>query len=121
LTRKEHKRDIKFVARLCGVLVVLLLLLTFNAYACVLPLQPPTQMDGSSNTEEPSRQTCDASLEIGPHSEHSSNHGIFSLHVDFDASVQLPKTVFTVSLSRQPLRSHDAPTHPSIKTTVLRI
>lgn len=41
LTRKERKRNIHFMARLCDVLGVLLLLLTFNAYACVLPLQPP--------------------------------------------------------------------------------
>ena len=38
-------------------LVSLLLVLTFNAYACILPLQTPSQMDCSSTTEQPVRQT----------------------------------------------------------------
>lgn len=112
------------MVRLCAILAALLILLTFNAYACVLPLQTASQMDCSSNTgqtEEPSRQTCDAFLEIGPHSEHPSNYGIFSLHVDFDIPVQLSDSIRSVSLPVQPLRVPYTPTHPSIHTTVLRI
>lgn len=60
--------------RLCTSLVFLLLLLTFNAYACVLPLQTASNMDCSSTTEDSPRQTCDAFLEIGPHSKHISDH-----------------------------------------------
>jgi hypothetical protein len=57
--------------RLSPILVFLLLVLTFNAYACVLPLQPVSGMDCSSTTEQPVRQTCDAFLELGPQSHAS--------------------------------------------------
>ena len=42
--------------RIAIFLVLLLLILTFNAYACLLPLQPES-MDCSSATEQPVRQT----------------------------------------------------------------
>jgi hypothetical protein len=94
---------------------------TVCPYACVLPTPTPSQMDCSSTTQEPMRQTCDAFLEIGPHSEHSSNHSIFTIYADFDVSVPLLDTAFTISLSAEPLLRLDTPIHPSIQTTVLRI
>jgi hypothetical protein len=50
--------------RIAVFLVFLLLILTFNAYACVLPLQTVTQTDCPSDTEDQARQTCDAFLEL---------------------------------------------------------
>ena len=107
------------MARLCTFLVFLLLLLTFNAYACVLPLQTSTQMDCPSNTEEPSRQACDAFLEIGPHS--SSDNGFSPIHLDFAVVIQPPRAAVTAAQPTQQLLVRDTPTHPSIQTTVLRI
>ena len=121
LTMSGSMCTIHGMARLCACLALLLLLLTFNAYACVLPTPTPSQMGCSSTTQEPIRQTCDAFLEIGPHSEHSSNHSLFTIHADFDVAVPLLDTTFTVSLSAEPLRRLDTPIHPSIQTTVLRI
>ena len=114
------------MARLCGLLVVLLLLLTFNAYACVLPLPSSSvQMDCSSHAEEPVRQTvrqaCDAFLELGPHSQFSSNHAESTFNLEYTVTVQLPDTLVFVSVPTPPPRTADAPTHPSIPTTVLRI
>lgn len=109
------------MSRLSSSLVFLLLLLTFNAYACVLPLQTSSNMDCSSTTDESSRQTCDAFLEIGPHSKHVS---------DQSSSI----TPLEVALSFSPLNIectnclfHTLPVientgvHISILTTVLRI
>jgi len=110
------------MARLCGLLVVLLLLLTFNAYACVLPLPSPSvQMDCSSHADEPVRQTCDAFLELGPQSQFSSHHAESTFNLEYAVPVQLPDTFVFVSVPTPPPRSADAPTHPSIPTTVLRI
>lgn len=114
------------MARLCVLLVVLLLLLTFNAYACVLPLPSSSvQMDCSSHADETDRQTvrqtCDAFLEIGPHSQFSSNHADGTFNLEYAVPVQLPDTFVFVSVPTQPPRSADTPTHPSIPTTVLRI
>ncbi|OQW36021.1 MAG: hypothetical protein A4E20_08730 [Nitrospira sp. SG-bin2] len=108
--------------RMATFLALLLLVLTFNAYACILPLQSATQMDCSSETEEPVRGTCDAFLEIGPHSQFSSNHAIGSLHLECTAPVQvLPDTFIPLVRMTEPPRSADTPIHPSIHTTVLRI
>lgn len=109
------------MARLCGFLAVLLLLLTFNAYACVLPLSTTSEMNCSSTTEEPIRQTCDAFLEIGPHSESSSNYGVTTLHLDFDAPGQFLETGLPVSQPLRPPRGADTEAHLSIQTTVMRI
>ena len=114
------------MARLCGVLVVLLLLLTFNAYACVLPLPSSSvQMNCSSHADEPVqqtvRQTCDAFLELGPHAQFSSNHHDNTFNVEYVVPVQLPDTFVFVSVPTPPPRSVDILTHISIPTTVLRI
>src|SRR5215510_10927775 len=114
------------VARLCGLLVVLLLLLTFNAYACVLPLPSSSvQMHCSSDVDEPVqqtvRQTCDAFLELGPHTQVSSDHHDTTFNLQYLVPVQLPDTFVFVCVPTPPPRSADTPTHPSIPTTVLRI
>jgi len=108
--------------RMATFLVLLLLVLTFNAYACILPLQSATKMDCSSGTEEPVRETCDAFLEIGPHSQFSSNHAANTFHLECVAPVHvLPDTRIPLVRVTEPPRSADTPIHPSIHTTVLRI
>jgi hypothetical protein len=102
-------------------LTCLLLVLTFNAYACLLPLPTPSGMDCSSDSHEPVRQTCDAFLEIGPHSEFSSNPSVTALHFDFAVPAQIIHVVFFVSQPDQLPRSRDTPVHSSIQSTVLRI
>ena len=110
------------MARICTLLVLLLLVLTFNAYTCVLPLPAQSGMDCSSHTEEPVRQVCDAFLDLGPHSHVSSHHhGLTTITLDFEVAVQLPVTVFSGLIPDHPPRDADTPPHFSIQTTVLRI
>ena len=100
----------------------LLLVLTFNAYACVLPLQTASQMDCSSATEQPVRQTCDAFIEWGPQSHASFSHELPVLKVlEFEVAPQLPTPVVLVVRPEHPPRGADTPIHLSIPTTVLRI
>ena len=107
--------------RIATVLVLLLFVLTFNAYACLLPLQPES-MDCSSATEQPVRQTCDAFLELGPQSPASSSQELPILKVlEFEAAVQMPTSQFLVFRSEHPPCDVDTPIHLSIPTTVLRI
>lgn len=108
--------------RMATFLVFLLLVLTFNAYACILPLQPATHMDCSSGTEAPVRETCDAFLEIGPNSQVSSNHAANTFHLECVVPVPvLPNTLIPLVRETQPPRNTETPIHPSIQTTVLRI
>jgi len=108
--------------RMAAFLVLLLLILTFNAYACLLPLQPQSEMDCSSATEQPVRQTCDAFLQLGPQSHVSSVQDLPILKVvDFEAAPQLPTSVFRTFRPEHPPRGADTPIHLSIPTTVLRI
>ena len=113
--------DNSSMARICTFLVLLLLVFTFNAYACVLPLQPESAGDCSSATEQPVRQTCDAFLQLGPQSHASSSQELPILNVDFEAAPQLPTSVFLVFRPEHPPRGADTPIHLSIPTTVLRI
>ena len=106
---------------MCLFLVLLLSVLTFNAYACVLPLQPESAADCSSPTEQPVRQVCDAFLELGPQSYAASSQELPTLHVDFEAVPELPTSVFRAFQPQQPPCSADTPLHLSIPTTVLRI
>ena len=107
--------------RMASFLIPLLLILTFNAYACVLPLQPQSAMDCSSATEQPVRQTCDAFLQLGPQSPPSLAQELPTLNVEFDVAPQLPTSVFLVYRTEHPPRGADTPIHLSIPTTVLRI
>lgn len=109
------------MARLSILLVLLLLLLTFNAYACVLPLQTSTQMDCSSTTEQPVRQACDAFLDMGPQSHDSSSQELPALKMDFETAPQLPTPTLLVFQAEHSPQGADTPIHLSIPTTVLRI
>lgn len=110
------------VTHLSAFLVLLVLVLTFNAYACVLPLQPESTMDCSSATEQPVRQTCDAFLEFGPQSHSSISHEVPILKlVNFEAPPQPPTPVFLFFRFEHPAHGADTPIHLSISTTVLRI
>jgi hypothetical protein len=101
-------------------LVSLLLVLTFNAYACLLPLPAQSAMDCSSPSDEPVRETCDAFLELGPQSEFSSDN---SLSVQLEFEILSPSPTSTVGKfgSLPPPQAAETPTHLSISTTVLRI
>jgi hypothetical protein len=108
--------------RICILLVLLLLVLTFNAYACLLPLQPQSEMDCSSATEQPVRQTCDAFLQLGPQSHVSSVEDLPILKlVDFAAAPQLLTSVLRNFRPEHPPRGAEAAIHLSIPSTVLRI
>lgn len=107
--------------RMATFLVFLLLILTFNAYACVLPLQNTTQMDCSSGTDDQARQICDAFLEIGPQSQFSSHPVVSVFYLECALPIQVPGTFVTGSAPTPPPRDSDTPIHRSISTTVLRI
>jgi hypothetical protein len=107
--------------RIAAFLILLLLILTFNAYACLLPLQSQAGADCSSATEQPVRQTCDAFLQLGPQSLASFTQELPTINVEFDAAPQLPISVFLVYRTEHPPRGADTPIHLSIPTTVLRI
>lgn len=107
--------------RMAAFLVISLFILTFNAYACLLPLQPQS-MDCSSATEhQPVRQTCDAFLQLGPQSHASFTQELPSLNVDVDAVPLLPISILLAFRAEHPPRGADTPIHLSIPTTVLRI
>jgi hypothetical protein len=110
------------MARLSVFLASLLIVLTFNAYACILPLQAATDVDCTSGTEEPVRGTCDAFLEIGPHSQPSFHDAVTTVHLACASSTPLfPDTgVPLVRLTKPPWNA-ETPLHRSIRTTVLRM
>jgi hypothetical protein len=107
--------------RMATVLAFLLLVLTFNAYACVLPLQTATQMDCSSGTDEQTRQTCDAFLEIGPHSQFSSHHVASTVTLECAVPSHVSDAFVSSCESTPPPRGSGMSVHRSIPTTVLRI
>ena len=109
------------MGRMAAFLVLLLLILTFNAYACLLPLQSESAMDCSSATEQPVRSTCDAFLGMGPQSHTSSDQELPTLKLNFEAASELPTPVLLVLRPEHPPRGADTPIHLSIPTTVLRI
>ena len=107
--------------RLSILLVFLLVMFTFNAYACLLPLQPQSTVDCSSATEQPVRQICDAFLQLGPQSLASFSQELPTVNVEFDAAPQLPTSVVLVHRTEHPPRGADTPIHLSIAATVLRL
>lgn len=109
------------MAPLGGLLSALLFVLTFNAYACLLPLPSPSGMDCSSTTEEPVRQTCDAFLQLGPQSQTSFAQELPTHNLALEPASHLPASVFLVVRREQPPRRADTPIHLSIPSTVLRI
>lgn len=122
LTQAHYSLIIIAMTRICTVLVLLLLVFTFNAYACVLPLQPESAGNCSTNTDQPVRQTCDAFIQLGPQSPPSSSvQELPLLSMDVEAAPQLPISVFAIFRSEHPPLGADTPIHLSIPTTVLRI
>ena len=110
------------MARIAVFLVFLLVVLTFNAYACVLPLQQSAAMDCSSGMEEPVRAICDAFLEMGPQPQSSVHDAVNTVQLEYVLSVRLlPDTFVPLIRVTEPPRSADTPIHLSIQTTVLRI
>ena len=107
--------------RMASSLILLLLVLTFNAYACLLPLQSASAIDCSSATDEPVRQTCDAFTQLGPQSPLSSSQELPILKMDIEVAPQLPNSVFVVFRAQHPPHGADTLIHLSIPTTVLRI
>ena len=121
LTQCVHSRYDFVMRRMAVFLILLLLVLTFNAYACVLPLPQESATDCSSATEQPVRQTCDAFLQLGPQSLASFTQELATLNLDFDTALQLPTSLFLVFRSEHPPRGADTPIHLSVPNTVLRI
>jgi hypothetical protein len=82
-------------------------------------------MHCSAHADEPIQQTvrhtCDAFLEIGPHSQFSSDHADSTFNLEYALPVHLPDTFVFVAVPTPPPRSADTSTHFSISTTVLRI
>ena len=107
--------------QIAAFLVFLLLILTFNAYACVLPLQTVSEKDCSSEPEEQARQTCDAFLVIGPQSQPFANHPASLFTFEDAAPIQLRVTFNPVLTPTPPPRNAVSPIHLSIPITVLRI
>lgn len=122
MTSLTARRSIQLMGRASVFLAVLLVVLTFNAYACVLPLQQSTEMDCTSGMEEPIRGACDAFLEIGPHSQFSSNVAVSLFHFECALPIPLlPDTFVPLVRLTEPSRIADTSIHRSIHTTVLRI
>ncbi len=109
--------------RVSILLAFLLVLLTFNAYACILPLQQTAGMDCPSETEEPARGACDAFIEIGPSSQVSTNAAInvFPLECAVAVSLHPDAIVPSIRVTESPQHRIDPSIHFSIRTTVLRI
>jgi hypothetical protein len=110
------------MVRISVLLAFLLIVLTFNAYACVLPLQQTAKMDCASGTEEPVRETCDAFLEMGSLSQLSIHEVASTFHLESALPVPLLPDTFVSRVSvTKPPRNPDTSIHPSVRTTVLRI
>ena len=122
LTSYTARRSIQLMVRVSVFLTVLLVVLTFNAYACVLPLQQSTEIDCTSGMDEPVRGTCDAFLEIGPQSQFSSNAAVSLFHLGWALPISLhPDTSVPLVRVTEPPRIADTSIHRSIPTTVLRV
>ena len=110
-----------------GALVLLLLIFSFNAYACVLPLfgVPQAAMGGScaDPQDQPVRQFCDTFTTLGL-------HAASDFHLSVDAQVMSPgeAALLTSLISLSPLipssQGYPAQRPPQdavVRTTVLRI
>lgn len=115
-------RSIESMVRLSVFLIGLLVVLTFNAYACILPVPQTAPTDCSSGTDEPIRGTCDAFLELGPHSPSGSSHAAPPVHLEWIWSIDLLSDDPVPFQARQEPPPRAAPSlHCSIQSTVLRI
>lgn len=113
---------------LAATIVVFLLVFSFNAYACVLPLSGTTDASMangcSTPVEEPVRQLCDAFKILGVESSPQSSLSHMDHHWPADHMLPVLQTV-----SRQlqrifhpyPSFESSSPPHQSLASTVLRI
>src|SRR5690348_4780086 len=102
---------------------ILLLVLTFNAYACLLPLPISGSMpeDCSSSDHGVPSQICEAFTTIGPQ---SSSDPVEAISLSGCPLLDHCSGLFSARVisTRIPDHSFSAPsTHCSIKSTVLRI
>ncbi len=110
-----------------GTLVLLLLLFSFNAYACVLPLfgVPQAAMGGScaDPQDEPVRQFCDAFTTLGLHAAPDVHYSVDAQLVS-PAEAASETSLLTLSPSRPNCHGYPAQRPPQdavVRTTVLRI
>ncbi len=112
-----------------GALVLLFLLFSFNAYACLLPLfgVPQAAMGGgcADPQDQPVRQFCDTFTTLGLHAASD-----FHLSVSVDVQVVSPAeaapltSLISFSLRTPSIQGYPAQRPPQdalIRTTVLRI
>lgn len=110
-----------------GALVLLLLIFSFNAYACVLPLfgVPQAAMDGgcADQQDQPARQFCDTFTTLGL-------HAASDFHLSVEAQVvsvaEAASLTALISLSpripsTQGYPAQRPPQDALVRTTVLRI
>src|SRR5579884_1320373 len=112
---------------IAGTLVLLFLLFSFNAYACLLPLfsVPQAAMGGgcAGPQDQPVRQFCDTFTTLGL-------HAASDFHLSVDAQVVSPAEaapltwLISFSLRTPSIQGYPAQRPPQdalIRTTVLRI
>ncbi len=111
-----------------GTLVVFLLVFSFNAYACLVPLpriSDASMANGCSTpSDRPARQLCDAFTTLGIESGSQASSLLVDHHLlaDHAMAALLAESHYfqrIVHLSH-PLDT-DSPPHQSLATTVLRI
>ena len=114
---------------LAATIVVFLLVFSFNAYACLLPLSGTDDVSMangcSTPVEQPVRQLCDAFKTLGVESSPQAS----SLHMDHhwsaadQAPAALPAVSYRLARISSPYHSLESssPPHQSLPSTVLRI
>jgi len=113
---------------LATTIVVFLLVFSFNAYACLLPLSGTTDASMangcSTPVEQPSRQLCDAFKILGVESQAQSSSLLVDHHWSADHTLPTLPTVsprlVQISSLYCALES-SSPPHQSLTSTVLRI
>ncbi|MCP9456483.1 MAG: hypothetical protein NNA18_10300 [Nitrospira sp.] len=124
-----RKRSPSSRSFLAAMIAVLLLVFSFNAYACVLPLAGTTDASMangcSTPMEQPARPLCDAFKTLGV----ESSPQLSFLHMDhhWSAADQMPAALPVVSCRLAKISSpyhsleSSSPPHQSLASTVLRI
>lgn len=118
-------RRMRFV--IAGALVLLLLLFSFNAYACLLPLfgVPQAAMGGTcaDPQDQPVRQFCDTFTTLGLHAA-SDFHLSVDAHVVSPAEAAPLTSLISLSPWTPSTEGYPAQRPPQdavVRTTVLRI
>lgn len=113
---------------LAATIVVFLLVFSFNAYACLLPLSGTTDASMangcSTPMEQPARQLCDAFKTLGVESSPQSSLSHMDHHWPADHAVPTLPTVsrqFQHIFHPYPSFESSSPPHQSLASTVLRI